>query len=101
MTIFEALCVAIIITVCVSLALAGMMLIIDATMGGELMPIRPLWQGLIGAAAIVPLITVVVYGVANFVDNSEHCGPGTVYRESRHYNPATKTTQTDWWCEAK
>lgn len=33
-------------------------------------------------------------------DNSVHCGPGTVYRESSRYDPALKQVRTDWVCEA-
>ena len=54
---------------------------------------------LAGAALLIciPIWT----GVFTEDDMSGHCGPGTVYRESSHYNAATKTTDTDWWCEAK
>jgi len=54
--------------------------------------------GLIG---LVLVISIVLYATSTSGDNSEHCGPGTEYRESRHYNPSTRSTHTDWWCEAK
>lgn len=33
-------------------------------------------------------------------DNAAHCGPGTTYVSESHYNPATRSTVTDWMCVA-
>lgn len=54
-----------------------------------------------GVIGLIICIALVSYAVSTSEDNSEHCGPGTEYRESRHYNPSTKSTHTDWWCEVK
>lgn len=64
------------------------------------------WTGgviilLVGAASFIGCIATMFYVIDSHDDNSEHCGPGTEYRELRHYNPSTKSTHTDWWCEAK
>ena len=56
---------------------------------------------LVGAASFIGCIATIFYAIDSHDDNSEHCVPGTEYRESRHYNPSTKSTHTDWWCEAK
>ena len=56
---------------------------------------------LVGAASFIGFVATMYYAIDSHDDNSEHCGPGTEYRESRHYNPSTKSTHTDWWCEAK
>lgn len=59
---------------------------------------------IVGALGVTSLILCIAV-FANLVDssepNQEHCGPGTEYRESRHYNPSTRSTHADWWCEAK
>ena len=59
---------------------------------------------IIGALGVTSLILCIAV-FANLADsndsNQEHCGPGTEYRESRHYNPSTRSTHTDWWCETK
>lgn len=54
-----------------------------------------------GVIGLILCIALVSYAVSTSEDNSEHCGPGTEYRESRHYNPSTRSTHTDWWCEVK
>ena len=64
------------------------------------------WTGgviilLVGAASFIGCFATMFYLIDSHDDDSEHCGPGTEYRESRHYNPSTKSTHTDWWCEAK
>ena len=64
------------------------------------------WTGggiilLVGAVSFIGCFATMLYLIDSHDDNSEHCGPGTEYRESRHYNPSTKSTHTDWWCEAK
>jgi hypothetical protein len=60
-----------------------------------------------GIAAITGCL-VVIAGLSAFGislipmgNGSEHCGTGTVYRSTSHYSAATKTSVTDWWCEAK
>lgn len=53
----------------------------------------------VGLASLVGLFAFLAY-VTDHEDHSDHCGPGTEYRESSKYNPATKTTETHWWCEA-
>lgn len=55
----------------------------------------------IGLISFVGLFATMLRLMDSQDDNSEHCGPGTVYRESSHYNAATKTPQTDWWCEVR
>lgn len=55
----------------------------------------------VGLGSFVCLFATIFHLIDSQNDNSEHCGPGTVYRESSHYNAATKTPQTDWWCESK
>ena len=54
-----------------------------------------------GVIGLILSIASVDYFISTSADNSEHCGPGTGYRESRHYNPSTRSTHTDWWCEVK
>lgn len=54
-----------------------------------------------GVIGLILSIALVSYEVSTSGDNSEHCGPGTEYRESRHYNPSTRSTHTDWWCEVR
>lgn len=54
----------------------------------------------VGLASLVGLFAFLAYAY-DHEDHSDHCGPGTEYRESRHYNPSTRSTHTDWWCEAK
>ena len=54
-----------------------------------------------GLVGLILSISIAIYAISTSDDNSEHCGPGTEYRESRHYNPSTRSTHTDWWCEAK
>lgn len=54
-----------------------------------------------GLVGLILFISLVFYVTSTGEDNSEHCGPGTEYRESRHYNPSTRITHTDWWCEVK
>lgn len=51
----------------------------------------------------VVLVALLIFGfgkLAENSDNSVHCGPGTTYRESSRYDPATKQVRTDWVCEA-
>lgn len=55
----------------------------------------------IGLVSCVSCFATMFHLIDSQNDNSEHCGPGTVYRESSHYNAATKTPETDWWCEVK
>lgn len=71
----------------------------DALSDGE-------WRGgflalVVGIVSFIGLFVVIFHLIDSQNDNSEHCGPGTVYRESSHYNAATKSPQTDWWCESK
>lgn len=54
-----------------------------------------------GVIGLILCIALVSYGFSKVENNSEHCGPGTEYRESRHYNPSTRSTHIDWWCEVK
>lgn len=54
-----------------------------------------------GVIGLILCIALVSYAFSTLENNSEHCGPGTEYRESRHYNPSTRSTHTDWWCEVK
>ena len=54
-----------------------------------------------GVIGLILFLSIVVYVTPRGVDNSGHCGPGTEYRESRHYNPSTRSTHTNWWCEVK
>lgn len=56
---------------------------------------------LLGAISLIGCLATLFYIVDSQDDDSEHCGPGTEYRESSHYNPSTRTTHTDWWCEVK
>ena len=56
---------------------------------------------LVGAASFIGCFATMFYLIDSHDENSEHCGPGTEYRESRHYNPSTRSTHADWWCEAK
>lgn len=55
----------------------------------------------IGIVSFVGCFAMIFHLIDSQNDNSEHCGPGTVYRESSHYNAATKAPETDWWCESK
>ncbi|MBC7594513.1 MAG: hypothetical protein H7288_11345 [Kineosporiaceae bacterium] len=53
--------------------------------------------------AIIVLAVMVAFAIdsgALSTNNAEHCGPGTRYVSESHYNPATKTTITDWMCTA-
>lgn len=52
------------------------------------------------AVALVALLLLGIGVIAGNSDNSKHCGPGTVYRESSRYDPATKQVRHDWVCEA-
>lgn len=54
-----------------------------------------------GVIGLILFLSIILYATSTSEDNSEHCGPGTEYRESRHYNPSTRSTHTDWWCEVK
>jgi hypothetical protein len=51
--------------------------------------------------AVVLLICIPIWGGVFDENNAEHCGPGTFYRESTQYNVATKSSETEWWCEAR
>ena len=55
----------------------------------------------VGIVSLVSCFATMFNLIDSQNDNSEHCGPGTVYRESSHYNAATKAPETDWWCEVK
>ncbi|WP_027503357.1 hypothetical protein [Rhodococcus sp. UNC363MFTsu5.1] len=58
----------------------------------------------VGVGSILALALVICIPIWAGVfdeDNSQHCGPGTVYRESSQYNPATESTDYSWWCEAR
>lgn len=55
----------------------------------------------VGIASFVSCFAAIFNLIDSQNDNSEHCGPGTVYRESSHYNAATKAPETDWWCESR
>ena len=51
----------------------------------------------------VVLVALLLFGIGKLVENSDnsvHCGPGTTYRESSRYDPATKQVRHDWVCEA-
>ncbi|MCT2121564.1 hypothetical protein [Dietzia cinnamea] len=51
-------------------------------------------------AFAVAIWVALATGIIASDDNAKHCGPGTTYRESSRYDPATKTVRTDWVCEA-
>lgn len=57
--------------------------------------------GLLGVVSLILCVAVFTNLADSSDSNEEHCGPGTEYRESRHYNPSTRNMHTDWWCEAK
>lgn len=59
------------------------------------------WKESSAGLIIIILCFAFMFWAIDNEDNAEHCGPGTVYRESSHYNPATKTMHINWWCEAK
>jgi len=48
--------------------------------------------------AMAAIIALAIDSGALSDNNAEHCGPGTRYVSESHYNPATKTTITDWMC---
>lgn len=51
----------------------------------------------------VVLVALLLFGMGKLIENSDnsvHCGPGTVYRESSRYDPALKQVRHDWVCEA-
>lgn len=51
----------------------------------------------------VVLVALLLFGIGKLIENSDnsvHCGPGTVYRESSRYDPALKQVRHDWVCEA-
>lgn len=51
----------------------------------------------------VVLVAMLLFGIGKLIENSDnsvHCGPGTTYRESSRYDPATKQVRHDWVCEA-
>ena len=51
----------------------------------------------------VVLVALLLFGIGKLIENSDnsvHCGPGTTYRESSRYDPATKQVRHDWVCEA-
>lgn len=51
----------------------------------------------------VVLVALLLFGMGKLIENSDnsvHCGPGTTYRESSRYDPATKQVRHDWVCEA-
>lgn len=78
--------------------------------GGGVLIIGAVFDGDYGVAAGTAVGTILALafaiwlalatGIIDSGDNSEHCGPGTTYRESSRYDPATKTVRTDWVCEA-
>jgi hypothetical protein len=52
-------------------------------------------------AALLGAALIITGGINSGVftsDNAAHCGPGTRYVSESHYNPATKTTVTEWLC---
>ena len=58
------------------------------------------WRGgflalAVGIVSFIGLFATIFHLIDSQNDNSEHCRPGTVYRESSHYNAATKSPQTD------
>jgi hypothetical protein len=55
----------------------------------------------IGIVSLVGCFVTMFHLIDSQDDDSEHCGSGTVYRESSHYNAATKAPETDWWCESR
>lgn len=57
------------------------------------------WTGLLVAFSTLTFAAL-AWGLST-ENNEDHCGPGTEYRESSQYNPATKSTTSTWWCEAK
>ena len=78
---------------------AGVILTIGFFSGGD--------YGLAAATVVGAVLALAVAiwgalatGIIDSDDNAQHCGPGTTYRESSHYDPATKTVRTDWVCEA-
>lgn len=54
-----------------------------------------------GVIGLILFLSIILYATSTSEHNSDHCGPGTEYRESRHYNPSTRSTHTYWWCEDK
>jgi hypothetical protein len=48
--------------------------------------------------AIALMVTGAINSGAFADNNAAHCGPGTRYVSESHYNPATKTTVTEWLC---
>lgn len=68
-----------------------------------------LWLGTEGEQPVtatviaVVLVALLLFGIGKLIENSDnsvHCGPGTTYRESSRYDPATKQVRHDWVCEA-
>jgi len=51
-----------------------------------------------GLLAFAIAITVAINSGVFEGNNAEHCGPGTRYVSDSYYNPATKTTITEWMC---
>ena len=60
-------------------------------------------QPISAIAIAVVLVALLLFGIGKLIENSDnsvHCGPGTTYRESSRYDPATKQVRHDWVCEA-
>lgn len=87
-----------IVALCVIL-MGGMFLTFELISDGD-------WKaamavGFASLAALAFVICIPIWLGVFTDDNSQHCGPGTEYRESSQYNPATKTSDYSWWCEAQ
>ena len=85
-------------------ALAGMVIgpfVLADTLKPTMTPKRWAVSAVVWIAIVSLIVCIPVWAGVFDEDNAGHCGPGTIYRESSHYNPSTKTTDTDWWCEAR
>lgn len=61
---------------------------------------RHILRALIGFLGVVFCLAFLIMAIdKSGAHDSEHCAPGTTYRESSHYDPATKTVRRDWVCE--
>lgn len=84
----------------VAIAMAGIIvpLVITATDDDERFTVLQKIGFHVGGAVLTAATIATAVALSPPVNNSHHCGTGTTYQESSHYDTATKTTQTDWWC---
>lgn len=55
----------------------------------------------IGSVLVLALVMTWAIDAGVFSsNNADHCGPGTHYVSESHYNPATKSSITEWMCVA-